>query len=114
MPSGLFAKHHTPLLIHLKNKDPTYPYRLYVYVESLDSPLGDTPPAVDGRDELCADCTGLLYSRLCVLFKVYYIVGLLVLNKNHILYGLLFEWFLWGNEFRCVAVLYLFFFFGYT
>ena len=45
-----------------------------------------------------------------MLFKVYYIVGLLVLNENHILYGPLFEWFLWGIEFRCVAVMLLFYF----
>ena len=57
-------------------------------------------------------CTGLLYSRRCVLFKVYCIVGLLVLDKNHIPYGLLFEWFLWKNEFRCVAVVLLFYFFA--
>ena len=62
-----FAKHHTPLLIHLKIKTPPTPKELNVYVKSLDSPLGDTPPAIDGRDEFCAFFLGLQ----CVLWFAY-------------------------------------------
>ena len=51
-------------------------------------------------------CTGLLYGRRCMLFKVYCIVGLLVLDKTHIPYGLLCFY-----EFRCVAEVLLFHFF---
>ena len=37
-----------------KIKTPPTPKELHVYLKCIDSPLGDTPPATDGRDEFCA------------------------------------------------------------
>ena len=42
-----------------KIKTPPTPKELHVYLKCIDSPLGDTPPATDGRDEFCTLCFGL-------------------------------------------------------